>query len=73
MPQEKLRIIAGPKGSGPWFRNRNAPPLYTGEGNVDYVCGKLRGYLGHVHRTRTLGGIEVTCRACDAINKFPLG
>ena len=72
MPQEKLRVISGPKRTGPWFRDPKAPPLYTGGGDVDYVCGNCGDVVATAMEPGRLGGVEVTCRACDTINRFPL-
>ena len=72
MPQQKLRIIAAPKRGGPWFRDPNAAPLYSGEGDVDYLCGTCGDVVARSMEPGRLNGIEVTCRACDSINKFPL-
>ena len=72
MPQEKLTVISGPKHPGPWLRDPNAPPLYTGEGHIDYVCGNCGDIVAASIEPGRLNGIEVTCRVCDSINKFPL-
>jgi len=71
---KKLNIIEEPKqlsravvhGSG-----NKVPPLFKGEGNIDYLCGHCEFLLAKCVWDVSISNIVVQCPSCHHYNDFP--
>lgn len=70
----KLNIIEKPKqlsrtvvhGAG-----NNVPPLFEGEGNIDYLCGQCGAILAKHVWELSISNVVVECPTCRTYNEFP--
>ena len=51
-------------------RGDKVPPLFVGEGNVDYLCGGCGVVLANRVWRPSIGNVVAQCPACKAFNEF---
>lgn len=63
-PRDLTRAVVHGAGS-------KVPPLFVGEGNVDYVCGQCGAILARNVWDLSISNIVVECPTCSSYNEFP--
>ncbi len=63
-PEATSRSIVRGKGA-------KVPPLFVGEGNIDYLCGRCEVVLAKNIWKLSLSNLIVQCPACESYNEIP--
>ena len=71
MMRIKLEVVAGSSEEDRPVREPKAPPLWTGNGDVDYICGNCEAVLAAKMRKGQIKNLVLQCPSCGKYNKFP--
>jgi DNA-directed RNA polymerase subunit RPC12/RpoP len=72
----ELRVIEEP---APLSRSvvhgagEEVPPLFVGQGNIDYLCGQCRATLAESVWEASIDNVVVECPTCGSYNEFAVG
>jgi phage FluMu protein Com len=71
--EEKLRVIETPaKNSCVVFYSQATAPLFTGQGNINYLCGVCGMKLVERAWKKSFSSIVIKCPSCQSYNEFPV-
>lgn len=74
MPQIKLKVVRDTISPPPWTAPPGAGPLFTGNGDTDYVCGVCEFVIAaHMGAGQRVAAIETECPCCGAVVEVTIG
>jgi hypothetical protein len=74
MPQIKLKVVRDASSPPPWTAPPGAGPLFTGNGDTDYVCGVCDFIIAaRMGAGQRVASIETECPCCGAVNEVTTG
>jgi DNA-directed RNA polymerase subunit RPC12/RpoP len=71
MMRIKLEIVPGGSEEGALVKEFETAPVFTGNGDVDYVCGHCEAILAKNMRLDQIKNLVLECPKCGKYNKFP--
>ena len=67
----KLEIVNESSDENPPVRESKAPPIWRGNGDVDYICGNCEVILAEKMNPGQIKNLVLQCPTCGKHNKFP--
>lgn len=67
----KLEVVDEYSEENKPVRERKAPPIWTGNGDIDYICGNCEAVIAKSMRMGQIKNLKLDCPTCGKLIKSP--